>query len=162
MKRAFDLASVCITLQRGINSGRWTLEDLDRPSHGWKYSDDQAKRISGLTTTPFKNILRDDLPTESVQPINPRDFDVAAATRPNKGSANLDLHPQRWPDQPQVPDLSDGSDRSYDQNAVAAGAHRGEPSHLGATGEHSSHGPGAMGQSPLEPRQPMGTPGFDF
>ncbi|NBS71682.1 hypothetical protein EBT31_22635, partial [bacterium] len=90
MKPAFDLSSVQALLQRGINAGHWTLEHLDFPSPDYERQLLDARRSSYFSPTydpptPYANPLRAANTGEAVQPINPRDFDVAAATRPNKG-----------------------------------------------------------------------------
>lgn len=163
MNKAFDLTTVRLTLQRGLNAGHWSLDDLDQPTQGWTYSHDQSKRIHGFTHPPHRNLLRDDIPAEAVQPINPRDFDVAAATRPNKGQPNLDLLPQRWPDEPLVPDLSDRGDLSHHQNPPAAGADHGQAPSLGSTGQHRPSGAGTLRQPSLEPGEYLEEPfEFDF
>lgn len=36
MKQLINQVELRAILQRGIDAGRWTLEDLDRPSPGWK------------------------------------------------------------------------------------------------------------------------------
>jgi len=159
MKKLFDLASVRLILRRGIDAGYWTLEDLDKPSQDWSYQKQQAKRIPGHTHPPFRNLLRDDFPIEAVQTINPRDFDVAAATRPNKGLPNLDLLPERWPDQPHLSDLSDRRDFSSDQDPAAARSDHGQTPHLGITREHHPSSVGALRQPSLEPGEYLDDPG---
>lgn len=158
MNKAFDLATVRLTLQRGLTTGRWTLDDLDQPSQGWSYAFEQAQRIHGFTHPPFRNLLRDDIPAEAVQPIDPRDFDVAAAARPNKGPANVDLLPQRWPDQPHVPDLGHWRDLSGDQDAITNGADHGQTPHLGTPWQHRPSGAGTLRQPSLEPGEYLEDP----
>jgi hypothetical protein len=158
MNKAFDQATVRLTLQRGLTAGHWSLDDLDQPSQGWTYTQQQAQRIHGFTHPPHRNLLRDDIPAEAVQPINPRDFDVAAATRPNKGQPNLDLHPHRWPDQPLVPDLGDGDHLSRHQDTPAAGTDHGQTPYLGSSWQHHTPGAGALRQPSLEPGEYLDDP----
>ena len=151
MNPAFDQASVCRTLQHGINAGHWSLDDLDKPSQGWLYTQQQARRIHGITHPPHCNLLRDQPPAEAVQPISPRDFDVAAATRANEGPRKLDLLPQRWPDGPQVPDLGDRGDFSHYQDPSPALADHGQAPRLGSAGQYHPPSAGALRQPSLEP-----------
>ena len=151
MNPAFDSFSVRRTLQRGITAGYWTLADLDQPSRGWLENKEQASHIASFIHPPFRNLLRDEIPAEAVQPIDPRDFDVAAATRANKGQRNMDLLPQRWPDQPHVPDLSNGRDLSSHQDTRTNGPDHGQTSPMGRPGQHHTHSLGALHQQSLEP-----------
>jgi len=75
MQKAFDLTEVRLLLRRGINSGHWTLEDLDTPSMGWKENAERFRRDYPLYVQPtYRNPLRDDDVPASVQPTSPRDF----------------------------------------------------------------------------------------
>ena len=40
MKQLQDITSTIKTLRDGIAKGYWTLEDLDRPSPGWKLANE--------------------------------------------------------------------------------------------------------------------------
>jgi len=153
MHKAFDLSSVQALLQRGINSGHWTLEQLDFPSPDYERNLIEARRSKyfGATyepPTPYANPLRSPNTGEAVQPISPRDFDVAAATRPNKGQSDVDLLPRQWPP---VPRVSHEPDLSRDQDPNADGGDHGQPSHLGTTGQHDPQGPGGDGAPAVQP-----------
>jgi hypothetical protein len=73
-----DLTTTRILLRRGIESGYWTLEDLDNPSEGWA---ENAKRFHlhhpKYQQHAYRNLLRDG---DSVQPAQtpPPDFDRTA------------------------------------------------------------------------------------
>jgi len=154
MHKAFDLSSVQALLQRGINSGHWTLEALDFPSPDYERNLIEARRSEyfGLTyepPTPYANPLRSPNTGEAVQPISPRDFDVAAATRPNKGQPDVDLLPHQWPP---VPRVSHEPDLSGNQDANPDGGDHGQPPHLGATGEHDPPSPGGDDPPAVQPQ----------
>ena len=159
MKPAFDLSSVQALLQRGINAGHWTLEQLDFPSPDYERNLIEARRSRFFSPTyepptPYANPLRAANTGEAVQPISPRDFDVAAATRANKGSSHVDLPPLQWPP---VPGQRHQPDLSSDQDPRADGGDHGQPSHLGAKGQHDPQGPGGDGAPALQP-QPTAEP----
>ena len=64
MKPLYDSASVTATLRKGVEKGYWTIQDLDTPPAGYA-----GKHES------YRNLLRDDKPTESVEAgPSPRDF----------------------------------------------------------------------------------------
>lgn len=133
MQHAFDISAVQALLQRGINSGHWTLEQLDFPSPEYERNLIEARRSQYFGPTyeppkPYANPLRSPNTGEAVQPISPRDFDVAAATRPNEGQRNVDVLPHQWPP---VPRVSHEPDLSRDQDAAADGGDHGQPPHLG-------------------------------
>ena len=80
MQNAFDQESIRKTLQHGIDTGRWRLEDLDRPAPATHIllrevarHPDPNMRI--LSSKPHRNLLR-----EGSQPVRveaapaPRDF----------------------------------------------------------------------------------------
>lgn len=158
MQQPFDTAQVRRLLTHGIKVGHWSLSDLDTPSHGWTYQHSESLRIHGFTHPPYRNLLREPLTSETVQPIDPRDFDVASTTRPNAGPSDLDILPQRWPDQPSVPSLSHSSHLSDYQNSGTDRADHGIPSHLGTTGQHHSPSPSALHRIPLEPGEYLEEP----
>ena len=163
MKQAFDLASVRRTLQRGITAGHWSLDDLDQPSQGWMYQVIQSNRIHGFSHPSHCNLLRDQPPAEAVQPISPRDFDVAAATTPNEGQRNVDLLPQRWPPDPQVPDFGHGGDFSSHQDPSTNGPDHGQTPVMGSSWQHHTPSAGTLRQPSLEPGEYLEDPaGFDF
>ena len=154
MRPAFDLSSVQALLQRGINAGHWTLEQLDFPSPDYERQLLDARRSKYFSDTyepptPYANPLRSPNTGVAVQPISPRDFDVAAATRANEGPRNVDLPPLQWPP---VPRVSHEPDLSGDQDTSADGGDHGQPSHLGTTGQHDPQSPGGDGASALQPQ----------
>ena len=160
MRPAFDLSSVQALLQRGINAGHWTLEMLDLPSPDYERQLIEARRSSFFSPTyepptPYANPLRAANTGEAVQPISPRDFDVAAATRANKGRRNVDLPPLQWPP---VPRVRDEPDLGGDKDASADGGDHGQPPHLGTTGQHdppSARGDGAPALQPQPTAEPV-------
>ena len=139
MKQAFDPNTVRVTLLHGIKAGHWTLNDLDQPSSGWSYCFAQSKRIPALLHSPFRNLARDPHTTESVQLVNPRDFDVAAATAVAARPLELDILPTQWPP---VPGIGNGGDLSDDEECHRPRADHGPQAHLGTTGQGSSLSPG--------------------
>ena len=154
MKKTFDTASVRALLQRGINAGYWTLEQLDNSPACYDKELREARKSeyfgpTYVPPTPYRNLLRDHSAPEAVQPISPRDFDVAAAARPNEGQPNLDLLPQQWPP---VPCVSDLPDLGGHQDAAADRPDHGDQGHLGTTGEPPAPDPRSDGQSALEPK----------
>ena len=159
MKRFLDLSAVQAILQRGINAGYWTMEQLDIPPPDYEYQLLQARRSSYFGPNfdypiPYFNPLRNPNTGEAVQPISPRDFDVAAATRPNKGQPDVDLLPHQWPPVPRVrhePDLGGH------QDAAADGGDHGQSPHLGTTRQHDPSSAGGDGTPALQP-QPTAEP----
>ena len=154
-----DLSAVQALLQRGINSGHWTLEQLDFPSPDYERNLIEARRSEYFGPTyeppkPYANPLRSPNTGEAVQPISPRDFDVAAATRPSEGQRNVDLLPHQWPP---VPRVSHEPDLSRDQDTPADGGDHGQPPHLGTTGQHHPQSVGGDGTSAVQP-QPAAQP----
>lgn len=159
MNKAFDLSSVQALLQRGINNGHWNLEHLDFPSPDYERNLIEARRSEyfGSTyepPTPYANPLRSPNTGEAVQPISPRDFDVAAATRPNKGQPDVDLLPHQWPP---VPRVSHEPDLSGHKDPAADGGDHEHPPHLGTTRQHDPSSTGGDGASALQP-QPTAEP----
>ena len=66
-------------LRRGVESGLWTLEDLDTPSPGFRNCTAVDRRTfpSGYEGVQFRNLLRDMPAVESVQAVpDPKDFDT--------------------------------------------------------------------------------------
>ena len=89
MRSAFDLQEIRKTLQQGIDSGRWTLEDLDRPAPGTlllqreteKHPDSNVRILSGK---PFRNLLREVAQPERVEAApSARDFAPPSDPQPN-------------------------------------------------------------------------------
>lgn len=152
MKPVFDLSELRATLQRGINAGYWTLDALDTPPPNYHRELTEARQSKYFSPTysppsPYRNLLRDHSAPEAVQPVSPRDFDVAATTRANEGQRHVDLFPQQWPS---VPCVSDQPDLSRHQDARADGSDHGHQGHLGATWKSPAPNHGGDGQSALE------------
>ena len=66
-------------LRRGVESGLWTLENLDTPSPGFKACTGVDRRTfpSGYEGVQFRNLLRDMPAVEAVQAVpDPKDFDT--------------------------------------------------------------------------------------
>jgi len=87
VRRAFDPSAVRKILQRGIDSGLWTLEDLDRPSPGYQLLCDEMRRhtvleLRSFPVPPHRNPLRDPNTSEAVQLSDPRDFTPTEGTTP--------------------------------------------------------------------------------
>ena len=80
MQQAFDLDSIRKTLQHGIDTDRWRLEDLDRPAPATHIlmrevaqHPDPNMRI--LSNKPHRNLLREVPQPERVEAAPaPRDF----------------------------------------------------------------------------------------
>lgn len=62
MKQAFDLATIRATLLRAVQSGRFTVEHLDRPSPGFTTCArvDRSHFQTGYQGVQHRNLLRDD------------------------------------------------------------------------------------------------------
>ena len=78
-------------LRRGVESGLWTLEDLDTPSPGFRNCTAVDRRTfpSGYEGVQFRNLLRDMPAVESVQAVpDPKDFDTVLppSDTPTQGS----------------------------------------------------------------------------
>ena len=61
MERAFDQVAVIKLLKDGIKKGYWTLEDLDKPSQGWKEVDTcngHPLYPRGYRGVKYKNLAR--------------------------------------------------------------------------------------------------------
>ena len=84
MQPAFDQTSIRMTLRKAVQSGRFTMEQLDTPSPGFVNNTACDRRTfpSGYEGVEFRNLLRDDpLPREAVQATpDPKDFDVVLKT----------------------------------------------------------------------------------
>ena len=66
-------------LRRGVESGLWTLENLDTPSPGFVQCTavDREWFKGGYEGVQFRNLLRDMPAVESVQAVpDPKDFDT--------------------------------------------------------------------------------------
>lgn len=148
MNRAFDPYTVRRLLHDGIAKGHWTVAHLDQPSEGWLINEQQSQRIYGFTHPPHRNIARDPDPGERVQPVSPRDFDVAATTSPNSQSSNLDLLPTKWPP---IPGQRDGGDFGNDQDPHRPRADQPVPPRLGASRFGVPFSPGEFLEDPENP-----------
>jgi len=63
-------------LSKLVKDGKITIEDLDQESPGAAYTREiAAKYYPEIKLKPYRNLLRDIEPTESVEIINKRDFD---------------------------------------------------------------------------------------
>ena len=83
MKHCID-PSLIRMLRHGVETGLWTLENLDTPSPGFRACTGVDRRTfpSGYEGVQFRNLLRDDpAPREAVQAMpDPKDFDVVLKT----------------------------------------------------------------------------------
>ena len=62
-------------LQRMIEAGKLTTEDLDTPSNHWQENYEFAsKHYPAVELKPWRNLLRDIDKSEHVELTNPRDF----------------------------------------------------------------------------------------
>lgn len=162
MKHFLDTSAGQAVLQRMLNKGLLTVEDLDVPSPDYLYQLEQARRSSYFgpdyePPIPYANLLRQSTTPEAVQPISPRDFDVAAATRANEMPRNVELPPLQWPP---VPGERDASDLSGDQDPAADRADHGQDRHLATAWEHDPPSAGGDGTPALESepaREPVST-----
>ena len=61
MKQAFDQNSIRLTLQKAIQAGHFTLDDLDAPSPGFRECTKVDRRTfpGGYEGVQFRNLLRD-------------------------------------------------------------------------------------------------------
>ena len=95
MKPAFDLTTIRLTLRKAVQSGRFTMEQLDTPSPGFVNNTACDRRTfpSGYEGVQFRNLLRDDpMPAEIVQAIpDPKDF--AAVLPPSNSPAEAEPLP---------------------------------------------------------------------
>lgn len=76
MDKAFDQASIKLTLRDGLAKGYWTIENLDRPSAGWAANENVWLRHPlnvAKTHRPHDNLLRE--PQEDIS--NDDDFYAA-------------------------------------------------------------------------------------
>ena len=79
MKKAFDQNSIRLTLQKAIQAGHFTLDDLDTPSAGFRECTKVDRRTfpGGYEGVQFRNLLRDGPPVvEKVQVIDDKDLPV--------------------------------------------------------------------------------------
>lgn len=140
MKKAFDMAEVIALLRRGIAAGHWTLQDLDVPSRGWVITMEDAKRIPGFTPPTYRNPLRDEpTPTERVEVVSPRDFQMATATPDpvQRGSTPLLL----GADGAVAESLSNAGVQKH-EGSVGDAADYGDQTHLGTPREGGAQSAG--------------------
>ena len=83
MERAFDQVAVIKLLKDGIKKGYWTLEDLDKPSQGWKEVVDTCNGHPlyprGYRGVKYRNLARVEEPKpkpkeEKVELTDPKDL----------------------------------------------------------------------------------------
>ena len=77
MNKLYDLASIRLTLRRGVAAGHFTLEQLDTPSPGFVTCTavDREHFPTGYEGVQFVNVLREQAPApESVQVTSERDL----------------------------------------------------------------------------------------
>ena len=81
MEKVFDRISVIKLLKDGIKKGYWTLEDLDKPSQGWKEVVDTCNGhpmyVRGYQGVKFENLARVKEPEpskEKIEIIDPKDL----------------------------------------------------------------------------------------
>ena len=89
-----NLTTTRLLLRQGIEKGLWTLEDLDRPSMGWKENAERFRRHHPkYQQHEYRNPLRDETPesTERVEVVSPRDFGPAPNPKPSEPSEPEEL-----------------------------------------------------------------------
>ena len=96
MKGLYAPGEVRKILQRGIESGLWTLEDIDRSPPGYQLlCDEMAKHrvleLRAFQVPPYVNPLR--APAEAVQVSDPRDYTPATGATPAQ-ALDLPLTPE--------------------------------------------------------------------
>ena len=101
MKGLYAPGEVRKILQRGIESGLWTLEDLDRPPPGYKQLCDEMAQhkvleLRAFQVPPYVNLLR--APAEAVQVSDPRDYTPTTGATPAQ-ALDLPLTPVNPPDE---------------------------------------------------------------
>ena len=91
MEKLHDLTSVVLTLRRGIEKGRWTLDDLDTAPPGWELNAQEfAKHHPTLSQTVYRNLLREDHHPEKVQAApDPRDFEANSGSSVQRAGTPL-------------------------------------------------------------------------
>ena len=87
MEPLYDITSVRLLLRRGIASGHWTLEDLDKPTPGYKQLCEEMSRhkvveLRSFPVPPVRNPLRDPEAAATVTLSDPRDFTPTAGQTP--------------------------------------------------------------------------------
>ena len=92
MNKLYDLASIRLTLRRGVAAGHFTLEQLDTPSPGFVTCTAVDRRTfpNGFEGVQFRNLLRDEVITHP----------EAVSTRPDPKDFAPVLPPRNAPTQP--------------------------------------------------------------
>lgn len=104
MDRVWDTTAVVKLLRQGVEKGHWTVEDLDHPSDGWAWNERHFRlHHPKYAQRPWRNLLRQ--PSETVEPISPRDLAVPMPPRATEPMQEL---PHQWP-----PDLSADPDPNW-------------------------------------------------
>ena len=80
-------------LQRMVEAGQLTIEDLDTPSNHWQENYDfAAKHYPAIELKPWRNLLRDIDTSEHVELTNPRDFAEGSIPRVRAGNPPILRH----------------------------------------------------------------------
>ena len=158
MKPVFDIASVQALLQRGIDAGHWTLEQLDYPSPDYERNLIEARKnkyfgFDFIPPVPYVNPLRRSETVEVVAANVPIP-DLASAVRANKGQPDVDL-PQ--PLRSTVSGERHPADWCGEQNRETDRSDHGQQGDMGAEGQHAAPDAGGIRQPTLEP-QPSSRP----
>jgi hypothetical protein len=73
MQKAFDTSLIRRALQRGVDQGYWTVQDLSKPTPSWRdnLNVDRSCFPAGYIGINYKNLLQDDLakPTETTNQV---------------------------------------------------------------------------------------------
>jgi hypothetical protein len=117
-------------LRRGVESGLWTLENLDTPSPGFVQCTavDREWFKGGYEGVQFRNLLRDMPAVEAVQAVpDPKDFDTVlppsnAPAQDIKLPITLDEEESLNPFQERSPDPADECPHEPDELQPIAGS----------------------------------------
>jgi hypothetical protein len=117
-------------LRRGVESGLWTLENLDTPSPGFVQCTavDREWFKGGYEGVQFRNLLRDMPAVEAVQAVpDPKDFDTVlppsnAPAQDIKLPITLDEEENLNPVQERSADSADEHPHEPDELQPAAGS----------------------------------------
>ena len=79
-------------LRKGVESGHWTLDQLDKPSAGWTANTRVDRRTfpSGYMGIEHRNLLRPHDTPERVEVVSPRDFTPPPDPAPPEPNVELD------------------------------------------------------------------------
>ena len=61
MEALSDLSSIIRVLRKGIRDGRWTLEDLDKPSRGFELAKKEYLTRNPLSNGQWKGVVHKNL-----------------------------------------------------------------------------------------------------